>query len=129
MHPIVATHLCHGATVVVDAGGGSQPWYIFYFEFPLLGKGSKKIMENSIKGPDPPVMEFFFLKLDHFLRTICKKCILTIENPKNDKLLLNKQIFASSDAKFCRDTRNNSRYTQNFVHNMGNFSLDMVLSP
>ena len=46
----------------------------------------KKIMENSILGPDPPVMEkcflFFFLKLDHFLRTYCKKCIFTIENPK-----------------------------------------------
>ena len=47
-------------------------------------------MENSIEGPDPPppppVMEnfflFFFLKLDHFLRTFCKKCIFTIENPK-----------------------------------------------
>ena len=25
---------------------------------------------------------FFFLKLDHFLRTFCKKCIFTIENPK-----------------------------------------------
>ena len=31
------------------------------------------------------------------------------------KLLLNKQTFASSDAKFCRETRNNDRYTQNFV--------------
>ena len=38
------------------------------------------------------------------------------------------QIFASSDAKFCRDTRNNGRYTQKFVHNMRNFCLDMVLS-
>ena len=45
------------------------------------------------------------------------------------KLLLDKQIFASSDAKFCCDTRNNGRYTQNFVHNLRNFSLDMVLSP
>ena len=45
------------------------------------------------------------------------------------KLLLDKQIFASSDAKFCRNTRNNGRYTQNFVHNMHNFSLDKVLSP
>ena len=47
----------------------------------------------------------YFLKLDHFLRTFCKKCIFTIENPKNykifqkmTKLLLDKQIFASSDA-------------------------------
>ena len=45
------------------------------------------------------------------------------------KLLLDKQIFASSDAKFCRDTRNNGRYTKNFDHNMRNFSLGMVLSP
>ena len=45
------------------------------------------------------------------------------------KLLLDMQIFASSDAKFCRDTRNNGRYTQNFVHNTRNFSLDMILSP
>ena len=45
------------------------------------------------------------------------------------KLLLGKQIFAPSDVKFCRDTRNNSRYTQNFVHNTHNFNLDMVLSP
>ena len=43
------------------------------------------------------------------------------------KLLSNKQIFASSDAKFCCDTRNNGCYTQNFVHNTHNFSLDMVL--
>jgi len=38
------------------------------------------------------------------------------------KLLLDKQIFASSDAEFCCDTRNDSCNTQNF----GNFSLDMV---
>ena len=68
-------------------------------------------MENSIKGPDPSPRLwkknlFFFLKLDHFLRTFCKKCIFTIENPKKTlkifqkmiKLLLDKQIFASSDA-------------------------------
>ena len=80
----------------------------------------------------------FFLKLDHFLRTFWKKCIFTIENPpqknfktfqKMIKLLIDKQIFASSDAKFCRNMRNNGRYTQNFVHNMRNFSLDMILSP
>ena len=57
---------------------------------------------------------FFFLKLDH---------IFSIENPK--KLLLDKQIFAFSDAKFCRDTRNNGRYTQNFVTNLRNFKLDL----
>ena len=61
-------------------------------------------------GLDPPPLEveknkvIFFQKLDHFLSTFCKKCIFTIENPK--KLLLDKQIFASSDARFCCDTRN-----------------------
>ena len=45
------------------------------------------------------------------------------------KLLLDKQIFASSKARFCHGTRNNGRYMQNFVHNMRNFSLDMILSP
>ena len=62
-------------------------------------------MENSIKGSGPPShtpylwkrIKYFFLKLDHFLSTSCKKCIFTIENPKNpkifqknDKLLLDK---------------------------------------
>ena len=32
------------------------------------------------------------------------------------KLLLDKQIFASSDARFCRGARNNGHYTQYFVH-------------
>ena len=75
---------------------------------------------------------FFFLKLDHFLRTFCKKCIFTIENPKIQKmikLLIDKQIFASSDARFCRGAHNNGRYTQNFVHNTRNFSSNMILSP
>ena len=45
------------------------------------------------------------------------------------KLLLDKQIFASSDARFCPNTCNNCRYTHNFVHNIQNFSLDKVLSP
>ena len=58
------------------------------------GKGSKK--KNKINygkfhiGSWPPPLTpcygkfflFFFLKLDHFLRTFCKKCIFTIENPK-----------------------------------------------
>ena len=37
-------------------------------------------------------------------------------------LLLDKQIFAPSNARFYRDTRNDGR-------NMHNFSLDMDLSP
>ena len=96
-------------------------------------------MYTSISIHLIPIKKFFyfFLKLDHFLRTFCKKCIFTIENPKKTqknfqkmiKLLLDKQIFASSDAKFCRNTHNNGCYTQNFVHNTCNFSLDMVLSP
>ena len=42
------------------------------------------------------------------------------------KLLLDKQIFASSVPRFWQDTCNNGSYMQKFVHN---FSLDMVLSP
>ena len=45
------------------------------------------------------------------------------------KLLLDKQILASSDARFCRDTRNDGHYTPNFALDMYNFSLDTVLSP
>ena len=45
------------------------------------------------------------------------------------KLILDKQICASLDARFCFDTLNDGCYMQNFVHNMKNFSLDMVLSP
>ena len=57
-----------------------------------LGKGStKKIKTNYGKfhnGSGPPLppgygkKNIFFLKQDHFLRTFCKKCIFTIENPK-----------------------------------------------
>merc|ERR1712131_284783 len=108
------------------------------------GKGSKKKKKNYgkfQKGPRPPpprlwkkIFYFFFLKLDHFLRTFCKKCIFTTENPKKlrkffkkmIKLLLDKQIFASSDARFCRIACSYGRYTQNFVHKMRNFSLDMI---
>ena len=53
-----------------------------------LGKGSKKnqLWKIPYRVLTPPlVMEkkfIFFLKLDHFLRTFCKKCIFAIENPK-----------------------------------------------
>ena len=97
-------------------GGWVRPkyGYIHIFCFFLLNPKKKNKFGKIQKGarpPPPPVMEkiflFFFLKLGHFLRTFCKKCIFTIENSK--KLLLNKQIFASSDAKFCHDARNNGR--------------------
>ena len=78
---------------------------------------------------------FFFLKLDHFLRTFCKSVFSPLKIQKNSKffkkmikLLLDKQIFAS-DARFCHNMRNDGRYTQNFVRDTHNFSLDMVLSP
>ena len=37
-----------------------------------------------VLNPPPWLWKFFyfFQKLDHFLRTFCKKCIFTIENPK-----------------------------------------------
>ena len=43
-------------------------------------------VERDHRDNPHPVMEIFknfFLKLDHFLRTFCKKCIFSIENPKN----------------------------------------------
>ena len=75
-------------------------------------------MENSIMGLGPPPQLWktkiiFFLKLDHFFQ-------------KMIKLLLDKQIFASSDARFCCDMCNDGRNTQNFGHNMCNFRLDMT---
>ena len=85
-----------------------------------LGKGSKK-KKNLWKIPyrvlTPPWLWknffIFFLKLDHFLRTFCKKCIFTIENPK----------------KFLPPQMPDCFAAQNFVHNTRNFSLDMILSP
>ena len=77
-----------------------------------------------MKGPDPPppsspVMEknkVLFSETRPFFSTFWKKCIFTIENPQKNfkkmiKLLLDNQIFAPLDARFCRDTHNDSRYT------------------
>ena len=97
-------------------------------------------MGNSIKGSGPPPSPYLWKKIKHFfsetipfLSTFCKKCIFTIENPenssKNDILLLDKQLFAFSDARFCCDMCIDGCYTQNFVRDMHNFSIDMVLSP
>ena len=44
------------------------------------------------------------------------------------KLILDKQTFTSSDARFCHGTCNDGSYMQNFVPDMHNFSLEMVLS-
>ena len=61
-----------------------EAWFVKY----NLGKGSKKINHGKFhigSRPPPRLWKkklFFFLKLDHFLRTFCKKCIFTIENPK-----------------------------------------------
>ena len=72
----------------------NQIWRIrdlFFFNPIPLGKGSKKKINYGkipyrVLTPPPPRYgkKFlnFFLKLDHFLRTFCKKCIFTIENPK-----------------------------------------------
>ena len=50
-------------------------------------------------------IKYFFLKLDHFLSTFCKKCNFTIENSKklfskNDKQILSPQMpdFAATSA-------------------------------
>ena len=65
---------------------------IHFLYIYLLGKGSKKNqlwkIPYRVLTPPPGYGKFFFiffLKLDHFLRTFCKKGIFTIENPKNDK--------------------------------------------
>ena len=74
-------------------GGGGGVLYTQWsptkvIKIPFKGRLKKKFMENSIKGPDPPpVMEeknYFFLKLEHFLRTFWKKCIFTLENQKKE---------------------------------------------
>ena len=97
-----------------------------------------KKVKKHLKNDD---LLFCFLKgadcVDLFHLVSISMCIFTIENPKKlrkffkkmIKLLLDKQIFASLDARFCRNMHNNGCYTQNFVHNMRNFSLDMILSP
>ena len=87
---------------------------------------------NSIKNKKlltpPPIMEkIFFSETRPFFSNFCKKCIFTTENPKN--LFFDKQLFTSSDARFCCNTCNDGSYLQNFVCDMHNFSLDMDLSP
>ena len=42
------------------------------------------------------------------------------------KLLLDKQIFASSDVRFCCDMRNDDHYMQNFIRNTRNFSYNFA---
>merc|ERR1712131_297176 len=57
---------------------------------------------------------YFFLKLDHFWRTFCKKCIFTIENPKKNFEIFSKNDHATfKQANFCLLRCNNSHYTQN----------------
>ena len=83
-------------------------------------------MENSIKyffSETRPFFEQIFYKV-YFHHWKSQKKI-----QKMIKQLLDKQIFASSDARFCRNLCNGGCYTQNFVSDMRNFSLDMVLSP
>merc|ERR1711867_403818 len=47
---------------------------------------------------------FFFLKLDHFLRNFCKKCIFTIENPKKNLENISKNVKTTfRQAYFCLD--------------------------
>ena len=51
-----------------------------------------------------------------------KSVFLPLKIQKKDKTTFRQ-------AKFCLLRCNNGRYTQNFVYNTRNFSLDMVLSP
>ena len=88
-------------------------------------------MENSIMCLDPPdygKKNYFFSEtrpfFEHFLQKVYfhhwKFQIASKIFHKMISLLLDKQIFASSDARFCRDTRNDGQ-------NMCNFSLSMYL--
>ena len=91
-------------------------------------------MENSILDLDPPPpprlwKKKFFLKLDHFLRTFCKKCIFNIKIPKNLEIFSKNDKTTFRQANFCLLRCSNGLYTLNFVHNTRNYSLDMVLSP
>ena len=72
-------------------------WKSIILKYDNIREGFKKNQLWKIPYrvlPPPPVMEkkflFFFLKLDHFLRTFCKKCIFTIENPKKLRKFLKK---------------------------------------
>ena len=87
------------------------------------------MVENSPFRSGPPLeiekINYFFLKLDYFLSTFWKMCTVTIKIPKNLEIIIKNKLqnLASSDGRFCRGTRNDSRYTRNFVHDMHNFSL------
>ena len=69
-------------------------------------------------------------------RTFCKIVFSPLKIQKNlenfqkmIKLLLDKQNFASSDARFCSDMHNNGHFTQNFVHNKYWFCKSEFPSP
>ena len=48
----------------------------------------QKVLKNGLLsekitlGKQKTMIFYDIVKLDHFLRTFCKKCIFTIENPK-----------------------------------------------
>ena len=101
------SNICQCLSILVPSRLSSVSLIVNFFMNHTGRVQKKSIMENSIQSPDPPpppVMEkkilFFFLKLDHFLRTFCKKCSFTIENPK-------KTFFSKKDktgfrqANFC----------------------------
>ena len=85
-------------------------------------------------GNPPPSVEVgkkvIFSETRPFFSTFCKKCIFTIENPKKIyKQLLDKLLFAYSDARFFCKMHNDGCYTQNCIRDTRNFSIDMILSP
>ena len=68
----------------------SWNWKSNILKYDNIREGFKKINYGKFHigswPPPPPLLWkkkiYFFLKLDHFLRTFCKKCIFTFENPK-----------------------------------------------
>ena len=84
-----------------------QQMRIFYV-ISTLGKGSKKnqLWKIPYRVLTPPPWLWkkklsFFLKLDHFLRTFCKKCIFTIEIQKKFRKFLKNDKTTFRQANFC----------------------------
>ena len=107
----------------------SHPSHKIFFGFlcPKLTSNIYDSKETRSKGTPKKITGAEDFQQTELLSTNCKKCIFTIENSKKlrkfFKILLDKQIFPSSDTRFCHDTRNDGCNTQNFHHNMHNFSL------
>ena len=80
-------HITHRRTLKIKSNApGEKTFYILQHSVREGFKKKKYGKFHIGSWPPPPRLWkkkfIFFLKLDHFLRTFCKKCIFTIENPK-----------------------------------------------